>query len=138
MHLCMTELSSCTLYTNTTQLYSNIRSKRNCAERKRKKKGHEKMLLTCGRFLLWPYQQHRKLCCSSVQLLSRVRLFATPWTAARQASKSITNSWSLLKLMSIEPVMPSSHLILFRPLLHLPSIFPSIRVFSSKFFVSGG
>ena len=69
---------------------------------------------------------------SSVQSLSRVQLFATPWIAARQASLSITNSWSLLKLMSIESVMPSSHLILCRPLLLLPSIFPSIRVFSSK------
>ena len=69
---------------------------------------------------------------SSVQSLSRVRLFATPWITARQASLSITNSWSLLKLMSIESVMPSSHLILCRPLLLLPSIFPSIRVFSSK------
>ena len=68
---------------------------------------------------------------SSVQSLSRVRLFATPWTAARQASLSITNSWSPCKPMSIELVMPSNHLILCRPLL-LPSIFPSIRVFSKK------
>jgi len=66
---------------------------------------------------------------SSVQSLSHVRLFATPWTAAHQASVSITNSWSLLKLMSIELVMPSNHLILCRPLLLLPSIFPNIRVF---------
>ena len=69
---------------------------------------------------------------SSVQSLSRVRLFMTPWTAACQASLSITNSWSLLKLVSIELVMPSNHLILCRPLLLLPSIFPSIRVFSSE------
>ena len=69
---------------------------------------------------------------SSVQLLSRVRLFVTPWTAARQASLSITNSWSLLNLMSIEVVMPSNHLILCCPLLLLPSIFPSIRVFSNE------
>ena len=68
----------------------------------------------------------------SVQLLSWVKLFATPWTAARQASLSITNSWSLLKLMSIESVMPSNHLILCHPLLLPPSIFPSIRVFSSE------
>ena len=68
---------------------------------------------------------------SSVQLLSRVRLFATPWTAARQASLSITSSWSLLKLMSIELVMPSNHLILCCPLLLPPSNFPSIRVISS-------
>ena len=68
---------------------------------------------------------------SSVQLLSHVWLFVTPWTAARQASLSITNSWSLLKLMSIELVMPSNRLILCYPLL-LPSIFPSIRVFSNE------
>ena len=66
------------------------------------------------------------------QSLSHVQLFATPWTAARQAFLSITNSWSLLKLMSIELVMPSNHLILHRPLLLLPSIFPSIRVFSNE------
>ena len=67
---------------------------------------------------------------SSVQLLSRVWLLATQWTAAHQGSLSITNSWSLLKLMSIELVMPSNHLILCCPLLLLPSTFPSIRVFS--------
>ena len=67
-----------------------------------------------------------------VQLLSRVRLFATPGTAARQPSLSITNSRSLFKLVSIELVMPSNHLILCRPLLLLPSIFPSIRVFSNE------
>ena len=70
--------------------------------------------------------------CHSVQSLSRVRLFATPWTAAPQASLSITNSQSLLKLMSIESVMPSNHLILCCPLLLPPSIFPSIRVFSNE------
>ena len=69
---------------------------------------------------------------SSVQLLSRGWLFATPWTAACQASLFITNSRNLLKLMSIELVMPSNHLILCRPLLLLPSIFPSIRVFSNE------
>ena len=68
---------------------------------------------------------------NSVQF-SHVCLFATPWTAARQASLSITNSWSLLKLMSIELVIPSNHLILCRPLLLLPSIFPRIRVFSNE------
>ena len=67
---------------------------------------------------------------SSVQLLSRVRLFATSWTAARQASLSITNSQRLLKLMSIEAVMPSNHLVLCRSLLLPPLIFPSISVFS--------
>ena len=69
---------------------------------------------------------------SSVQSLSHVQLFATPWTTACQPSLSITNSWSLLKLMSIESVKPSNHLILCHPLLFLPSIFPSIRVFSSE------
>ena len=69
---------------------------------------------------------------SSVQSLSRVWLFATPWIAARQASLSITNSQSWPKLMCIESVMPSSHLILCRPLLLLPPIPPSIRVFSSE------
>ena len=67
-----------------------------------------------------------------VQSPSRVRLFATPWTAACQASLSITNSWSLLKFMFIESVMPSNQLILCCPLLFLPSIFPSNRVFSSE------
>ena len=69
---------------------------------------------------------------SSVQSLSRVRLFATPWTTACQASLPITNSQSLPKPMSIESVMPSSHLTLCRPLLLLPSIFPSITVFSNE------
>ena len=67
-----------------------------------------------------------------VQSLSRVQLFVTPWTAARQASLSITSSWNLLKLMSIELVMPFNHLILCCPLLLLPSILPSIRVFSNE------
>ena len=71
-------------------------------------------------------------CISLGQSLSRVRLFVTPWTAACQASLSITNSWSLPKLMSIELVMSSNHLILCRPLLLLPSVFPSIRVFSNE------
>ena len=66
-----------------------------------------------------------------VQLLSRVQLFVTPWTAAHQASLYFTISWSLLKFMSIEPVMPSKHLILCHPLHLLPSVFPSIRVFSN-------
>ena len=74
----------------------------------------------------------RSVQFSSVQSLSRVLFFETPWTAARQASLSITNSRILLKLMSIMSVMPSNHLILCCPLLLLPSIFPSIRVFSSE------
>ena len=73
------------------------------------------------------------LCCiSSIQLLSHVQLFAIPWNAAHQAYLSITNSQSLLKLMSIELVMPSNHLMLCLPLLLLPPIFPSIRVFSNE------
>ena len=76
---------------------------------------------------------------SSVQLLSRIQLFTTPWTAERQASLSITNSQSLPKLMSIELVMPSNHLILCCPLLHLPSIFPASGSFPiSQLFASGG
>ena len=92
------------------------------------------------RFLHWrpglssshALRQRRMAQFSSVQSLSRVQLFATPWTAACQASPSVTNSRSLLKLMSIESVMPSNHLILCCPLLLLPSIFPSIRVFSNE------
>ena len=84
-----------------------------------------------ARALRMGYQVGNILFCS-VQSLSRVQLFATPWIAAHQASLSITNSRSLLKLMPIEPVMPSSHLILCHPLLLLPPIPPSIRVFSNK------
>ena len=78
----------------------------------------------------WPCNSF--LFFSSVQLLSSVQLFVTSWTSTHQASLSITSSQSLLKLMSIESVMPSNHLILCHPLLLLPSIFPSIRVFSSE------
>ena len=74
---------------------------------------------------------------SSIQSLSCVQLFVNSWTAIHQASLSITNSWSLLKLMFIESLMPSNHLILCHPIL-LPSVFPSIKVFSSQFFTSGG
>ena len=75
----------------------------------------------------------------SVQLLSHVRLFVTLWTAARQASLSFTISWSLLRLMSIELLMPSNHVILCRPLLLLPQSFPASRSFPvSQLFVSGG
>ena len=77
-------------------------------------------------------QEHVRTKISSVQSLSCVQLFATPWTAARQASLSIANSQSLLKLMSVELVMPSNNLILCCPLLLPPSIFPSIRVFSKE------
>ena len=88
-------------------------------------------------FKISPYKKkiHNYIWFSSVQSLSRVRLFATPWIAARQASLSITNSQSPPKPMSTESVMPSSHLILCLPLLLLPSIFPSIRVFSNESFL---
>ena len=79
-----------------------------------------------------PHLLHLPHWFSSVQSLSHVRLFATPWTAVCQASLSITNSQSLPKLMSVESVMPSDHLILCHPLLLLPSIFPSMRVFSNE------
>ena len=79
-----------------------------------------------------PQSQFSSVQFSLVQSLSHVWLFATPWTTACQASLFITNSWSLLKLMSIESVMPSNHIILCHPLLLLPSIFPSIRVFSNE------
>ena len=78
----------------------------------------------------WATKQQSSV--SSVQSLSCVQLFVTPWTAARQTSLFLINSWSLLKLMSIKPVMPSNHLILCRPLLLLPSIFPSTMVLSSE------
>ena len=77
-------------------------------------------------------QKRGDICIFAVQQLSHVRFFVTPWTTARQASLSITNSWSLLRLMSIESVMPSNHLILCCPLLLLPPIPPSIRVFSNE------
>ena len=84
-----------------------------------------------GQASLWAKSmQTRQL--GSVQSLSCVHFFVTPWTVAHQASLSITNSWSLLKLMSIESVMPSNQLIFCHPLLLLPSIFPSTRVFSNE------
>ena len=82
--------------------------------------------------LEWSESKHASFQFSSVQSLSRVRLFATPWIAARQGSLSITISWGLLRLTSIESVMPSNHLILGHPLLLLPPIPPSIRVFSNE------
>ena len=88
---------------------------------------------------MWRFLKTLEIELPSVQSLIRVQLFATPWIAAREASLSITNSRSSLRLMSIESVMPSSHLILCRPLLLLPSIFPNIRVFSmTELFVPGG
>ena len=88
---------------------------------------YKRQALSCRKFN-WMY----KNLFSSVQSVSCVRLFVAPWIAARQASLSITNSWSSPKLMSIELVTPSSHLILCRPFLLLPSIPPSIRVFSNE------
>ena len=82
----------------------------------------------CNRFIEIYFTHY----ISSVQSLSHARLFETPWTAARQASLSIINSRSLLKLMSVGLAMPSNHLILYRSLLLLPSIFPSTRVFSNE------
>ena len=92
---------------------------------------HMSLYLQIGRLPPHPFLVYISLI-SSVQLLSHVQLFVTPWTAACQASLSITNTWSLLKLMSTELVMPSNHLILCHPLLLMASIFPSIRVFSNE------
>ena len=89
-------------------------------------------LLSTAIYLIFFMLPFSSVQFSSVPLLSRVRFFATPWIAAHQASLSITNSRSLLKLMPIESVMPSSHLILCCPLLFLPPIPPSIRVFSNE------
>ena len=88
-----------------------------------------------GGLLIWVFNDANSLTNEwhiVVQLLSRVWLFVTPWTASQKASLSITNSQSLLKLVSIESVMPSNHLILYHPLLLLLSIFPSIRIFSNE------
>ena len=95
----------------------------------------EKETATHSSTLAWKTpgtEQRGRLHFSSVQLLCRVQLFVTPWTTVHQASLSITNSQSLSKLMSIELVMPSSHLILCHPLLLLPSVFPNIRGFSNE------
>ena len=99
----------------------------------RKRRKHEDSLRDLN------HQINKYLIISSVQSISRVRLFATPWTATRQVSLSITNCQSLLKFIPIELVMLSNHLILCHPILLLPSIFPSIRSFQmSQFFASGG
>ena len=93
----------------------------------------ENVIWVLGVLLLQDHlREQLYVCISSVQSLSRVRLFATPWITAHQASLSITNSRSSVKPMSIESVMPSSHLILYRPLLLLPPVPPSIRVFSNE------
>ena len=114
------------------QLYPNIVNINTASEQEevRKWTPEEKTnSLTCQ---IFPLRQQEGNQLSSVQSLSRVWLFVTPWTAAHQASLSITNSWSLLRLVSLESVMPSNHLIFYRPLLLLPSIFLSIRVFSNE------
>ena len=87
-----------------------------------------------GRQILYYWAFGEGILCIVVvvQLINHVQLFETPWTAARQASLPFTVSWTLLKLISIESMMPSNHLILYCPLLLLPSIFPSIRVFSNE------
>ena len=87
---------------------------------------------------LYQFPQFNSVQFSSVQSLSRIWLFATPWITARQASLSITNSWGLLKLMSIESLMPSNHLIIIHPFLLLLPVPPSITVFSSQLFTWGG
>ena len=118
--------------------------KNKCIEKEIRQQMYRKRDQTCGYYRKrvgvgetgWRWSKGTKSSCKiirySVHLLSRVWLFSTPWTAARLASLSITNSRSLLKLMSIESVMPYKHLILCCPLLLLPSIFPSIRVFSQE------
>ena len=88
--------------------------------------------MLCYVNICWSFVHIKRILFSSAQSLSRVLLFTAPWTIACQASLSITNSWSLLKFMSIKSVMPSNHLIPCHPLLLLPSIFPSIRVFSNE------
>ena len=103
---------------------TSIRHQKSATASKNWYKGEKKYRLETGRYIVNQF--------SSVQLLSHVRIFVTPWTAAHQASLSITNSWSPPKLMSIELVMPSSHLILCHPLLLLPPIPPSIRIFSNE------
>ena len=92
---------------------------------------------TMGKYSIIKFPNTKKKF-SSVQLFSHIQLFANPWTVAQQSSLSITSSWSLLKLMSISLVTPSNSLILCCPLVLLPSIFPSIRVFSNELFFTSG
>ena len=110
-----------------------LRERLGCKEKENQKMRQERTEFHSqdfGKYPVWS-RYSVNVQFSSVQSLSHVRLFATPWIGARQASLSFTISWSSLRLMSIESVMPSSHLILCRPLL-LPSIPPSIRVFSNE------
>ena len=95
------------------------------------------IVISLNMCVIWRAYCHARFLFTSVQSLSRVQPFVTPWTAAHKASLSITNSRTLLKLMSIASVMPSRHLILCHPLLLLPSIFLSIRVFSNAFLSQG-
>ena len=89
-------------------------------------------MLDLHAYILYLLREERRNVFAVVQLLSHIRLFVTRWTVACQASLSFTISWSLPRIMSIEPMILSSHLILCRPPLLLPSIFPSIRVFSNE------
>ena len=116
------------------QLWANMKAIELVFESVPKKRDRKKRTIQQTVWLRKYVVQERSLVVqfSSVQSLSHVWLFVTPWTTARQASQSITNSWSLLKLMFIESMMPSNHLILCCPLLFLSSIFSSIRVFSNK------
>ena len=110
------------------------RRKRHRREEGRRRRGRERetSLGSCAFPSLYSFGPWRNFTYSSVQSLGRVQLFVTPWTAARQASLFIINSQSLLKLKSMELVMPSNHLILCRPLLLPLSVFPRIRVFSNE------
>ena len=98
--------------------------------RKKKKKGRD--MKKCCRLVAIFHTNNIESCADQFSSVAQLPPTVCDPMDARQASKSITNSWSLLKLMSIKSVMPSNHLILFCPLLHLPSVFPSIRVFSNK------
>ena len=122
------------LWKEKHQAYFNMSGQENLLLRIRLKTKQWKIISDLSRrfYPIWEIAEFSSIQFSSVQLLSCVWLFATPWTAAHQASLSITNSRSLLKLMSFESVMPSNHLILCRSLLLLPSIFPGIRIFSNE------
>ena len=123
LNIHLSDLISRTLLKITESIYSHKLNNKSCKQAK---------CLSTGEVAKKKIYIHTVEYFSSVQLLSHVRPFVTPRTAAHQAFLSITNSWSLLKLMSIESVMPSNHLILCHPLLLLSSIFPSIRVFSKE------
>ena len=115
------------------QISYDITYMQNPKKKKKKKQKSETVECWLPRVSVGERERHyQRVQFSSVQLLSRVQLFVTPWTSAGQGSLSVTNTQSLLKLRSIELVTPSNHLILYRPLLLQPSIFPSIMVFSKE------